>query len=65
MTNEESNALRDFDLAKAELIKYGAGSGSAPLSKRRSVEVRYGQTYARLVRLGLKPSLRMKYRGTR
>lgn len=49
--------------AMAASLKRMLGLGSAnPLAQRRNVEAVYGQAYQELVRMGLKPQLKLKYR---
>jgi hypothetical protein len=53
------DALRELD---AITVKLGRMGSSEPLSRRNGMEANYGQTYQRLVRLGVRHQLRMKYR---
>lgn len=55
MSEEAEKALRDFNAASSNVRKsLGGKQGDA-------AEKLYGQTYAVLVRLGIKPKLRGKY----
>lgn len=59
----EQRALSRFEQARSALISSGTnGSGSDPLSRRRGIEQEYGAAYQQLVKLGLKPQIRAKYR---
>jgi hypothetical protein len=59
MSEETEAAVRDYDKATAQL---GRLASSSPLSKRRHVEAEYSKLYQRLVRLGVYPQIRGKYR---
>jgi hypothetical protein len=58
--NEEVLSLeRELDVLVAKIGRMGS---SDPLSRRNGAEATYGQVYQRLVRLGARPQIRMKYR---
>jgi len=50
---------RELELALGQIQRL---DGSAALSKRRAAEIRYGNAYQGLVRLGVCRQLRPKYR---
>jgi hypothetical protein len=50
-------ATRDYESALAAIRKGKTGNGNAGL------EGKLGQAYQRLVRLGVKPQIKLKYRG--
>jgi hypothetical protein len=50
-------ATRDYEKALDSIRKGKAGNGNAGL------EGRLGQAYQRLVRVGAKPQIKLKYRG--
>jgi hypothetical protein len=50
---------RELNSALNQIVRL---DGSAPLSKRRAAEVRYGNAYQGLVRLGVCRQIRPKYR---
>jgi hypothetical protein len=54
---EIRSAERDYEKALADIRKGKAGSGNAGL------EGKLGQAHQRLVRLGARPQLKLKYRG--
>ncbi len=56
-TEEEQRAIRDFNAAGERLKKAGGGSAG------QGAEKVYGQTYNKLVQLGIMPKLKAKYRG--
>lgn len=62
MVDEEKvNALLQV---MADATKRMASLGSSnPMAQRNGVEAKYGQAYQELVRLGVRPQLRRKYRG--
>lgn len=43
--------------------KLGSLGSGQPLSMRRGLEANYSSAYQQLVRLGLRPQIRAKYRG--
>lgn len=51
---------RELEGLSAKLGRMGSAESA---SRRNGMEARYGQAYQRLVRLGARPQLRMKYRG--
>lgn len=53
------DAFQQMD--KALLVIRGQGSAT-PIAQRRGAENRYGQGYAQLVKMGVRPQLRLKYR---
>ena len=57
--DELRRAEEAYNRALYELPKLGS---SQTVSKRNGVENNYGQAYQRLVRLGVAPQLRAKYR---
>ena len=59
MEEDIANALRDLDALTARLGRMGS---SEPLSRRNGLESAYGQAYQRLVRLGARTQIRLKYR---
>lgn len=46
----------------SQKLKRMAGDGMGNLAPRRGAEARYGETYQALVRSGLSPQIRGKYR---
>lgn len=59
MEEEILNVERELDAITSKL---GYMHCSEPLSKRRGMEARYGRVYQQLVRLGVRPQIRLKYR---
>jgi len=55
------NESPQFEQALARLRSL-AGPDVKPIGTRIRAEIRYGQEYQKLVRQGLKPQLRQKYR---
>lgn len=54
-----SHAESDYEVALKALPRLGS---SDAVSKRRAREAEYGAAYQRLVRLGVRPQVRGKYR---
>ena len=54
-----TSAEADYEAALKALPRLGS---SDAVSKRRALEARYGAAYQRLVRLGMRPQIRAKYR---
>jgi hypothetical protein len=52
-------AERDMDGQLKTILRL---DGSAPVGKRNSAEVLYGEAYQQLVELGARPQLKRKYR---
>ena len=61
---DSDRALQEYASARNALHKHAGPSGSSadPLGIRRQREARYAQAAKRLVRLGLLPPLKRKYR---
>lgn len=59
MTEEQENAIKDYERAHKALCDYGLKSGGIA----KGYEQKRGQAYKRLVALGLAPKLRKKYQG--
>lgn len=60
MTYEQEVALARYE--RAVKLHHPPLGSSAPKSRRRAVEAEYGEAYQTLVRLGLRPQLKKKYR---
>lgn len=60
MRNAET-VLRAFE-AQSEKLKSMASGGVGTLASRRGAEALYGRLYQELVKLGVKPQVRGKYR---
>jgi hypothetical protein len=56
LTDEQAAALRDYESALKEVQKALVGKPGF------GAEARYGETYQALVKLGLAPQIRPKYR---
>jgi hypothetical protein len=60
MSEEIESLERSLDALTDRL---GRLHSSDPLSARNGLESKYGRTYQQLVKLGVKPQIRQKYRG--
>lgn len=56
MTDEQEKAINAYEKARAKVHRCPTGKPAF------TVEGRYRQTYQRLVKLGVAPQLRLKYR---
>ena len=61
---DSATLIRNFENVSRELYRAGDASGSSaePVGMRNGREARYGQAYQALVRAGLAPQLRRRYR---
>ena len=61
MTDAQTRAVQEF-VAAGDALRRMATNGMGVVSKRRGAEARYSDTYQKMVRLGVAPQLKGKYR---